>query len=378
VRVVVIGGGMAGVSIGFELAGRGAQVVLLEQEQELAYHTTGRSAAMYLQSYGNATVRALTMASRGDFDALQAIYETPPLLTPLPLLWTSDAEGRADLEELLRPGGPVQPVTAEEAVAICPVLRRDHLVAAALDTESMSIDVPSLHQAYVRGLHDRGGEIRRAQAVTGLGREGYGWRVSTHADVIRADMVVNAAGAWADVIAEMAGVQRVGLRPLRRTIFTSPVTGHGDISGWPFISDIAERYYFHGEHDQVIVSPADEIPDKPRDVRPEEVDIAGAIEVVNEFTTLGLRSVRKAWAGLRSFVADRSPVVGARADEPGFFWFAGQGGYGIQMAPALARAGASVLVDSRVPPDIAALGVTPAALGPDRLATPTDAIASRR
>ncbi len=366
---------MAGVSVGFELARRGARVVLLEQESQLAYHTTGRSAAMYLQSYGNVPVRALTVASRGDFDDLGARFETPPLLTPVPLLWTADAESQAELEQLLRMGGPVQPVTAEDAIAMCPVLKRDHLVAAALDTEAMSIDVPSLHQAYVRGLLDHGGEIQRSEAVTAISREGDGWRVTARAGVIVADAVVNAAGAWADVVAGMATVRRVGLMPLRRTIFTSPVTGHADISRWPFVSDIAERYYFHAEHDQVVVSPADEVPDQPRDVRPEEVDVAAAIEVVNEFTTLRLRSVRKAWAGLRSFVADRSPVVGAPRDEPGFFWFAGQGGYGIQMAPALARAGASLLLEGRLPDDIARLGITPAALSPDRLPAPTDATA---
>ncbi len=365
-RVVVIGGGMAGVSIAFELAAS-AQVVLLEQEPQLAYHTTGRSAAMYLQSYGNATVRALTVASRGNFDELRARYETPALLTPLPLLWTADADSRAELDHLLGQGSPLRRLTAEEAIAMCPVIRRDHLVAAALDTEAMSIDVPSLHQAYVRGLLGRRGEIRRSEPAIAIVREGDAWRVTTEAGVITADAVVNAGGAWADLVAERAGVRRVGLRPLRRTIFTSPVAGHGDISGWPFVSDVAERFYFHAEHDQVIASPADEIPDEPRDARPDEVDIAAAIEVINEFTTLGLRSVRKAWAGLRSFVADRSPVVGASREEPGFFWFAGQGGYGIQMAPALARAGASLLLDGRLPDDIARFGVSPAVLSPDRL-----------
>jgi D-arginine dehydrogenase len=365
-RVVIVGGGIAGVSIGYELAAR-AEVVLLEQEQQLAYHTTGRSAAQYIPSYGNGVVRALTLASRADFEALQATHETPPLLTALPTLSISDAEHEKELKELLAQGGTLRLVSADEAVSMCPALRRDRLVGAVLDTEAMTIDVPSLHQAYVRGIVDRGGDIRRTEALTGLKREGTGWKVATSCGGLSAEAVVNASGAWADVVAAMAQAAPVGLRPLRRTIFTSPVVGFGDMSGWPVVGDVGERFYFHGEHDQVIVSPADETPDSPRDARPEEIDIAAAIEVVNEFTTLGLRSVRTSWAGLRSFVADRSPVVGSRIGEDGFFWFAGQGGYGIQLAPALARAGASLLLDGRLPDDIAAVGLTPRDLSPDRL-----------
>ncbi len=366
-RIAVIGGGIAGVSIGYELAGR-ASVTLLEAEPQLAYHTTGRSAAMYLQSYGNAPVRAITLASRPDFDSLAARYQTPPLLVSRSLLWTADAGGQEELEELLGQGGPLVPVSPEEAIRMCPVLRRDRLAGAALDTQAMTIDVPSLHQAYVRGLLERGGEIRRGQPVTALERTAGGWAVAAGLERLEFDAVVNAAGAWADVLAARAGVRPVGLRPMRRTIFTSPLHGQGDVSGWPFVSDVGERFYFFAEHDQVIVSPADEVPDEPRDARPEELDIAAAIEVVNEFTTLGLRSVRRAWAGLRSFVADRSPVVGSRPEEEGFFWFAAQGGYGIQMAPGLARAGASLLLDGTLPDDIEALGITASALSPVRLA----------
>jgi D-arginine dehydrogenase len=366
VRVLVVGGGMAGVSIGYELAAR-AEVVLVEQEEQLAYHTTGRSAAMYLQSYGNRVVRAITVASRGDFDRIQREFETSPLLLARPMLYIGDSEHRQEVEDLVALGGPLRRVDVEEAMRLCPAIRRERLDSAALDTAAMVIDVPSLHQAYVRGLVQRGGDIRRAQPVTELRRDGSGWSATTPSGSLRADAVVNASGAWADVVAGLAGVRPVGLRPLRRTIFTSPVPGAGDMTSWPFVADAAERFYFHGEHDQVLVSPADEIPDVPRDARPEESDVAAAMEVVNEFTTLGLRSVRRAWAGLRSFVADRSPVVGWRAGEEGFVWFAGQGGYGIQMAPGLARAGAALLLDGRLPDDIAQLGVTPAELSPARL-----------
>jgi D-arginine dehydrogenase len=361
-RIAVIGGGIAGVSIAYELAAR-ADVILLEQESELAYHTTGRSAAMYLQTYGNELVRALTAASREDFDRIQAEFETAPLLTPQPLLWARFGESNHQVPV----GGPLRELSVGEAVVLCPALRADLLTGAALDTSAMEIEVLALHQAYVRGLVGRGGEIRRTSPVGGLRKDAGSWAVDTPVGQFNVDVVVNAAGAWVDVVAGVAGVAPVGIKPLRRTLFTCPVTHPNPIDGWPFVSDLGERFYFMAEHDQVLVSPADETPDKPGDARPREADIAAAIEVVNAHTTLNLRSVRASWAGLRSFVADRSPVVGARQDEAGFFWFAGQGGYGIQMAPALARSGASLLLDGRLPDDVVVLGVTAQRLGPDRL-----------
>jgi D-arginine dehydrogenase len=361
-RIAIIGGGIAGVSIAYELAAR-AEVVLFEQEHELAYHTTGRSAAMYLQTYGNELVRALTVASRDDFDRIQAEFDTAQLLKPKPLLWARF--GVSDHQVPI--GGPLRELSVGEAIALCPALRSDLLTGAVLDTSAMEIEVMALHQAYVRGLVRRGGDIRRASPVRRLRRGGDGWVVESRAAELEVDVVVNAAGAWVDLVAGMAAVAPVGIRPLRRTLFTCPVTWPDPIDGWPFVSDLGERFYFMAEHDQVLVSPADEGPDEPGDARPRKADIAAAIDVVNAHTTLGIRSVRASWAGLRSFVADRSPVVGTRADEVGFFWFAGQGGYGIQMAPALARSGAALLLDARLPDDVAAAGITPHQLGPDRL-----------
>jgi D-arginine dehydrogenase len=364
-RVVVVGGGIAGVSIAYELAA-GAEVVLLEQEPALAHHTTGRSAAMYLQSYGGPVVRALTVASRGDFDALQEGFRTPPLLLPKPLLWTADQEALPELHAILATDGPLREVGPEEALRVCPALRPERLVLAAEDVSAMEIDVHAVHQAYVSGLRQRGGQVRAARALAGAERDGGGWRLMTHEGPLTADVVVNAAGAWADLVAQAAGVRTVGVRPLRRTLFMSPLQWPESTAGWPFIGDAGERFYWKTEHEQVLASPADETPDVPRDVRPEEEDIARAMEVINEHSRLALHSVRSAWAGLRTFAADRSPVVGPWPDEPGFFWFAGQGGYGIQMAPALARAGAGLILDGRLPADVSALGVAPNQLAPDR------------
>ena len=366
VDVLVVGGGMAGVSIAYELAAA-TRVVLVEKEARLAYHTTGRSAAMYLQSYGNAVVRALTVASWDDFEALRGLVDGHPLLLPKPLLWTADEAALPHLEALLRTDAPLRRLTGAEAVERCPALRPDRIVAAAEDVHAMEIDVDLVHRAYLQGLRQRDGEVRVLAEAAALERHDEGWRIEVAGGEVTARTVVDAAGAWADVVAARAGVPPVGLRPLRRTIFTSPVSGWSDLDRWPFIGDAGDRFYFKGEHDQVLVSPADEIPDEPRDARPEEVDVAAAMEVVNQFTTLGLRSVRSAWAGLRTFAPDRSPVAGGAPGAPGFFWFAGQGGYGIQMAPALARAGASLALGRPLPDDVRALGITPEALSPARL-----------
>lgn len=356
---------MAGVSIAYELAAT-MRVVLIEQENQLAYHTTGRSAAMYLQSYGGPIVRALTKASRQDFDRLQDEFDTPQLLTRKPVLWTTDDKHYARLQFMLESIDVLRRVDADEALELCPVLRPDRIVAAAEDSTAMAMDVYAIHAAYVTGIRRRGGWIRAPAHLDALAREGSGWRAVVDREALRVDAVVNAAGAWGDLVADLASEPRVGLQPMRRTIFTSPISALGD-TNWPFVCDAAERFYFHAEHDYVLVSPADEIPDLARDVRPKDVDIARTLETVNYHTNLALRSVRNAWAGLRTFTSDRAPVVGMRVKGSGFFWFVGQGGYGIQMAPALARAGASLLVTGRLPNDIAAFDVDSVALSPNRL-----------
>jgi D-arginine dehydrogenase len=288
------------------------------------------------------------------------------LLTPKLLLWTADEDGAPHLEELLESVSQLRPVEPAAAVELCPALRPEKLALAAEDTSAMEIDVHATHEAYVRGFRRRRGTIRAAAPAERLARANGAWRVESGTFTAEAPVLVNAAGAWGDVVAERAGVRPVGLQPLRRTIFTSPVSGWHDLDAWPFIGDAGYRFYFKGEHDQVMASPADETPDVPRDAKPVEVDIARAIEVINEYTRLELRSVRSAWAGLRTFAPDRSPVVGEAPEASGFFWFVGQGGYGIQMGPALARAGAALAAGRPLPHDVAALGVTAEALSPSR------------
>lgn len=337
VDVLVIGGGIAGVSIACELAAD-ARVVLVEAEPELARHTTGRSAAIYAPSYGGPVVREFTKASEDMFG--------DGILTPHLALWIAvDDEGVDHLGAV-----DAEPITAQQAVEMCRVLRPP--LAAAVDRTAQEIDVMALHARYVRDLKSRGGEIRTGHPVTELRRDGAGWVAGD----LKADVVVDAAGAWADRVAALAGVPPIGLVPKRRTLAFVPAEAD---PAWPMVADAADRFYFRPESGGLLISPADETPSEPCDAKPDDVDVALALERVNAATTLGLRTVRTAWAGLRSFVADREPVVGAWPDHPGFVFYAGQGGYGIQMAPALARTGADIVLGRTT---------APAIMSPDRLA----------
>jgi D-arginine dehydrogenase len=349
--VVVVGAGIAGVSVAYELAAT-ASVLLLEREREPAYHTTGRSAAMFLASYGGPDVRPLNLASRALFDAVGT------LLTPRPLLWVAAADRQADLAALTALDPGLRALDDAEVARLCPVLRPEWRGGALLEAGAMEIDVLGLHQHYLGGARRRGVEVRLTAPVRGGRREDGRWILDTPSGAVRADVVVNAAGAWADDVATRLGLAPVGLRPLRRTAAVARASGVDPT--WPLVSDVAESFYFRPEGTGVLVSPADETPSEPCDARPDDLDVARALDNVNAATTLGLRSVRTAWAGLRTFAPDRNPVVGPDPAEPSFVWLAGQGGYGIQTAPALARLAADSVTG----------GAVPAAFAPGRLSRP--------
>lgn len=374
--VVVIGGGIAGVSIGYELAAH-RRVTVVETEASLAIHSTGRSAAMYVPGHGTPAVRALINASGPRFATL-AELGGPPLLRPRPVLWAAfddagEHELRAGLAE--RAGEPDAPVelSVQEAMARCRLLRPNRLRCAAITEMACDVDTMALHQAYVRGLRARNATVLASTPVTGLSATSGGWRVHCGGgQVLDTTDVVNAAGAWADIVAGLAGVRPIGLQPLRRTIVVARVPDPSrirslDATALPMVVEAAERCYFKAEGEHLLLSPGDETAVEPGDARPDPEDVARALELVEELTALGLRSVQSTWAGLRSFVADRAPVVGSRPEHPGFHFFAAQGGSGIETAPALAAVGASVITGEPPPPDVA---VEPAALTPLRLERP--------
>lgn len=368
--VVVIGGGMAGVSVAYELAAS-RSVVLVEAEKALATHSTGRSAAAYLPSYGPPAVRALTVASHRRFTELNERYGTGPKgpLTPRPMLWLavddeSDHEARLLIAERAAGQGSLAVLDAAAALELVSFARAESVRFAALDAAADDIDVAMVHQCYVRGLRERGGVIHVGAPVAAVDRTSGGWQVTAGAQRFETPLVVNAAGAWADRVALMAGVAPVGLQPRRRTLFTAPVAADSGLRGdAPLVCDPCERWYFKPEGGGILASPADADPVEPGDAKASEEGIARAIEGINAATRLRVRTVRRSWGGLRTFAPDGLPVVGFRAEHPGFGFVAGQGGYGIQMAPALASFAAAVLTGGEVPADIA---LPVAALTPDR------------
>ena len=368
--VLVIGGGIAGASIGYELA-LDHRVGLLEMEATLAFHTTGRSVATFLESYGGRTIRLLTSASRAFMENPPDGF-TRPLLKPLPLIWVSPHHEVDDLNAMYDSVVEFVPsmkhLTAEEAVEAAVVIRPDWVGAGMLEPGASEIDVAALHGGYVGGLKARGGEILTSAGVTELKQVGGRWRVTDSAGTVHdAAVVVNAAGAWCDWVAAMAGVEPIGIHPLRRTVFmVNPPPGI-DAHDVPLTADANGSFYLKPEGPQILCSPADEVPSEPCDARPEEIDIAMAIDVINGATTLDIRSVRSSWAGLRSFVADRSPVACFDDGAEGFFWFVGQGGYGIQMAPAFAEAAASLVRTGELPTALLERGLDTASLARARL-----------
>jgi D-arginine dehydrogenase len=366
--VAVIGGGMAGASVAAELADHGT-VVLVEAEHALGAHSTGRSAASYLPSYGGQVVRQLTVASRPLFDAWSERLEIG-LLHPRPLLWlATDADSERANHSRLQADATLQSLTPTEAMSLCPALEGDAIVSALLDSSAMDIDVASLHQAYVSELKRRKGTVVMNARVTGVQRAGSTWTVTAGDHRIQCATVVNAAGAWVDEVAQSASVPCIGVRPKRRTAFVSRPKFGAELGSWALVIDACERWYFKPEGGAVLASPAEESESTPCDARPDELAIARAIEAINEVTKLGIRSVDHAWAGLRSFVPDRSPVVGAWNDHEGFVFLAGQGGYGIQMAPALANVAADIATEGFISEARADYGVSVEELSPQRLAT---------
>lgn len=336
-RVLVVGGGIAGVSIGYELA-EGHEVTVLEAEKSLALHTTGRSAATWIGSYGPPGVRDFSAKS------LAWLLDPPiptdgPIATAMECLWVADEDHTAGLRDLIEATG-IEELTPEEATKINPVLRPEAIALGALDREARDLDVSGLHHAYTRALRARGGTVVTSARVAEATRHGDTWRVTTTSgDVVEAEVVVDAAGAWGDEVAKAFGAQPIGLAPKRRTLFTSPT--HADLTHVPFTAGHDGSFYFKSEGDTVLCSPQEATDHEPGDPKPDELEIARAIERINDLTTLGLRSVRSAWAGLRTFTPSGEPHVAWDPSIDGFFWFVGQGGWGIQMAPALAQFGAA-------------------------------------
>lgn len=368
--VVVIGGGIAGASVAYELVEAGCTATLLEAEPVLASHSTGRSAALYFENYGALPNRALTRASRPFFDAPPEGLVDHDLLVKRGAMWIGTPEQepslRAHLLESETGSHPGRWLGPSQARALVPVLRIDYLGGAVIEPEALDLDVAGIHQAFVRGFRRGGGRVRVSAPVQRLRRSTSQWTVVAGDEEIRCDVVVNAAGAWGDVIGLMAGARPVGLLPMRRTAFTVP--GDHAYRHWPLVADADNQFYFRPDGTQLLCSLAEERVSPPEDARPDELDIALAIERINQATTLEIRTVRASWTGLRTFVADRAMVIGFDPLVQGFFWLVGQGGTGIQTAPAAARLAAGLITNGSPPSRLEEYPIDVEALSPRRFA----------
>ncbi len=368
--VVVIGGGIAGASIGYELS-KHASVAVLDMEPVLAYHTTGRSAATFLETYGGPQIRALTTGSRAFLESPPPFFESA-LLTPRPLVQFARS-GRGEVIEQLyadvrRLVPAAELLSADEIARQFPPVRRGYIECGMREPGAMEVDVAALHQGFLRGLAAHGGHVIKSARVDALTRTGDNWIVTAADDrQWRAADIVNAAGAWGDVVARLANARPVGLTPLRRTIFMINAPHDVETTGLPLFSDVDQGFYIKPEGPQFLCSPADETPCPPMDAKADELQIARAIDEINAATTLGVRSVTTSWAGLRTFAPDHEFVLGPDPEVSGFHWFVGQGGYGIQTAPATAVVGAALVQGCEVPAELVDRGLDVTKLTPHRL-----------
>jgi D-arginine dehydrogenase len=367
--ILIIGGGIAGASAAYELAAH-AKVILLEREAHCGYHATGRSAASFTENYGTATVRRLAMAGRSFFETPPEGFTEHPLVKPRGMITIARADQIDALDEELararRSLPAMRRMDVEEALSLVPVLRADYLAAAIFEPDSRDIDVHGLHQGYLKALKMRGGVIVTDAEVEAIELSGRHWLVRTRAGDFAGAKLVNAAGAWADDIALKAGAESIGLTPKRRTAFTIDAPPGVAIADWPLVNDVGAAFYFKPDAGQLLVSPADAAPSPPCDAQADEYELALGIDRLERATSIPVRKINRKWAGLRTFASDGNPVVGEDPLRRGFFWLAGQGGYGFKTAPALSRIIAALILTGALPAEATARGLTAEEMSPGR------------
>ncbi|WP_088280416.1 FAD-binding oxidoreductase [Ideonella sp. A 288] len=369
--IAIVGAGIAGAALAWHLAPQ-AGVLLLEREAQPGLHSTGRSAAMFMETYGTPQARALTRASRAFYAHPPAGFAATPLLAPRGVLYVGwqGQQGLLDgMEaELRATGAPVDRVDAAEALRRVPVLRADGLLGAVAEPDAMDIDVHALHQGYLAGLRRQGGVLRCDAELVAARREAGIWTLQLRqGEPLRCRVLVDAAGAWADAVATLAGARALGLQPKRRSAFTFAAPAGVDARHWPTVAAIDEAWYFKPDAGQLLGSPANADPVPAHDVVPEELDIATGIHGIEQHTTLTIRRPQRTWAGLRTFAPDGDLVIGWDGAVEGLFWLAGQGGYGIQSAEGAALLAASLLLGRPLPEALQAQGVRAEAMAPGRL-----------
>jgi len=356
--IAVIGAGIAGASVAAELA-EYASVLLIEKENHPGYHSTGRSAAMFIPSYGPVPIQALTKASAAFFNHPPPAFSETGLLQPRAELLIARKDQLHTVEKFLSDtadghtgNNAIQRISASEVMHYCPLLKPGYAAAGVLDTSGSDIDVHNLHQGYLRTFKQLGGTLVTNSTVHDLKEVAGSWQVQTTSTVITAGTVVNAAGAWADELGQMAKAESIGLIAKRRTAMLVEAPDVTNFDSIPLVADIDEAFYIKPEAGRLLLSPANADPMPPCDVQPEELDIANCISEIENAFTFKVNTIIRKWAGLRSFVKDNAPVAGYSERANNFFWLAGQGGYGIQSSPALARYAATLVLQQQLPDDL--------------------------
>lgn len=366
---IIVGAGISGAAAGYELAPFGS-VLLLEMEDRPGYHSTGRSAALYTPNYGPPLVRHIAQA------AYPFLREPPPgfadhaLLTPRGALTVATRGDEGKLDALLGnslAAHPIEEVSVARALDLCPLLRPETPARAMFEPGVLDMDVAAIHQGFLKGLKARGGSFAHSHEVVGIERSAGLWRVRTREATFAASVVVNAAGAWADIVGQLAGCKPIGLTPRRRTGIIVDPPAEFYRADMPMVDDIGTEAYFKPDGGRIMASPGDAEPVSPQDAHPDDMVVAELADWLERYTRIKIRRVSHSWAGLRSFVPDEGPVVGFDAVQPGFFWLAGQGGFGIMMSGPLGRAASDLVRTGRLPADLVARGIQPEDLSPIRL-----------
>jgi D-arginine dehydrogenase len=363
--IIVIGGGIAGASVGARLAGD-HKVVVLEMEVRPGYHSTGRSAATYEPNYGPPSIRSLTRASRDFFVTPPPGFAASPLVSPRHSIFVIPDHQQREAEALLETGADFSPISVAEARRQFPPLRDAYVKAALLDATMADIDVDLLHQAFLRLIKAQGGEIVCRAEVQEMARRNGAWEVSTPIGAFAAPIVINAAGAWGDVIAKKAGLKPIGLQPKRRSMAVLPVKADMNVMAWSFAGDVGETWYAKPSGGRLLVSPAEAEPVVPHDAYADDLTLAEGIARFQEAVDMEVTHLAGSWGGLRSFASDGNPVCGFAGEVEGFFWLIGQGGYGIQSSPALSELAAALVRQESVPGYMEREGVKLGDIAPGR------------
>ena len=361
--IVVVGGGMAGFSAAAELA-ETHKVCVVEREPQAGYHSTGRSAATFVPSYGPTSIQALAGASEAFFEAAPNDFTAAPLLSPRGEVMMVEAGDEAHIAEGEALG--LRPLPLDEFKQMVPLIKTDTLIAALHDEHARDLDVDLLLQSYMKLFRARGGTVATKTEVTGFTRHYGAWQVQTSDVDFSCAMIVNAAGAWATPVAELAGAQDIEITPKRRSAVLIDLPDTANVDQWPLCFGAGETFYFKPMGGKLMLSPADATPVEPHDAWADDMALAEAVEKFQNVIDHEVTHIGHTWGGLRCFAEDGNPVAGFDENIDNFFWLAGQGGYGIQTAPALSQLTAALINGRQIPEDIAAQGLEQAAISPAR------------